>query len=118
MFGLARTIDDMKKMIWTSKVGPTWEYGLASGYKMCLTSPFINERVRQIKRTSKTSLIWGPGLTHKLCLICPSYSKAWRGWNVVGTLDVAPSVTMMVRVKLPYLGINDKSYEWWNEATV
>jgi len=31
---------------------------------------------------------------------------------VVGTLDVVSSVTMMVRVELPYLGINDKSYEW------
>ena len=110
MFGLAPAIDDRRK----------W-YGLqnlASGYKMCLTSPFIDERVRQIKRTSKISLIWGPGLIHRLCLICPSYSKAWRGSNVVGTLDVASSVTMMVRVKLPYLGINDNSYEWWNEATV
>jgi len=118
MFGLAPATDDMKKMIWISKVGPTWEYGLASGYKMYLTSPFIDERVRQIKRTLKISPIWGPGLTHRLCLICPSYSKAWRGWNVIGTLDVASNVTMMVRVKLPYLGINDKSYEWWNEATV
>jgi len=31
---------------------------------------------------------------------------------VVGTIDVTSSVTMMVRVKVPYLGINDKSYEW------
>jgi len=36
MFELAPTIDDMKKMIWTSKVDPMWDYGLASRYKMCL----------------------------------------------------------------------------------
>jgi len=39
MFGLAPVIDDMKKMIGTSKVDSMWEHGLASGYKMCLTYP-------------------------------------------------------------------------------
>ena len=72
------------------------------------------DKLRRLQR-----FLWFEDLDwHRLCLICSSYSKACRGWNVVGTLDVAPSVTMMVRVKLPYLGINDKSYEWWNEATV
>jgi len=44
MFGLAPAIDDMKKMIWTSNVDPVWEYGLASGYKMCLTCSIYDEK--------------------------------------------------------------------------
>jgi len=37
--GLPQLLMTWRKMIWTSKVDPVWEYGLASGYKMCLTCP-------------------------------------------------------------------------------
>jgi len=41
------------------------------GTKCVWLAPFMMKRVRQIKGSSKISLIWGPGLTRKLCLICP-----------------------------------------------
>jgi len=56
--GLPQLLMTWRKMIWTSKVDPVWEYGLASGYKMCLTTPFINERVRQIKKDFSDLRTW------------------------------------------------------------
>jgi len=55
-----------------------------------------------------TNCVWS-------ALVIGRHGEVKKWW---GTSNVAPSVTMMVRVKLPYLGINDMSYEWWNEATV
>ena len=51
------------------------------GTKCVWLAPFMMKRVRQIKGSSKISLIWGPGLMHKLCLICLNYGKAWSGWK-------------------------------------